>query len=194
MEGLDGTVMDGRTATVEVLMGLRKFKERWNILVISSLRDLDDLTSEQGDLVRETVSSFSFQGKWETGSNTQQLRTIFPDEMAQNYSYDFEAANRVHQWLRNENIPTYTATHHSAIRAAINPQIVKEAAEQGHQVAKLTFKAWVRQEILYYCTMMRKKPIPLKDFVHIWTSGAIVHDTCAGSRLERTRYQRHSRR
>jgi hypothetical protein len=129
MEELDGTVMNGRTATVEVLMGLLKLNQRCNILVISSLRDLDDLTSEHGDLVRETFSSFFFQGKWETSSVTQQLRTLFPDDMAQNYSYDFEAATRVHQWLRNENIPTYTATRHSAIRAAINPHIVREAAE-----------------------------------------------------------------
>jgi hypothetical protein len=51
MKELDGTVIKGRTATVEVIMGLRKLKQRCNILVILSLRDLEDLTSEHGDLV-----------------------------------------------------------------------------------------------------------------------------------------------
>jgi hypothetical protein len=58
----DDTIPKGETAVVEVLTSLKEKGEHCNMVVVSSYRDLYLLIKKHPDLVRETVSSFSFQG------------------------------------------------------------------------------------------------------------------------------------
>jgi hypothetical protein len=144
-----GTILlDGETAIVERLEALEKEKEHCSMIVIASLRDLEGLIKKHGSLVQNTVSSFFFQGGWE--ADQEHIKTLVPDMKAVNNKYDRDATTYVYNWIREGNIPTYTATRSSAIEASISSDTFREAADIGNPVARYIYDAFVSQERKFF--------------------------------------------
>ncbi|KAH8706088.1 hypothetical protein GQ44DRAFT_732183 [Phaeosphaeriaceae sp. PMI808] len=154
----DHTIPSGETAAFEVLTDLKEKGESCNTVVVSSFRDLSQLIGKHANLVRDTVSSFSFQGGWEEDANSQQLKTLIPSMTNTNNLWDPEATKDVHNWLRQETIPTFTATRDSARNATVDPRYVKGYAIQGQQVAQYIYNAWCRQEERFYNSANQEDP------------------------------------
>ncbi|KAH5548597.1 hypothetical protein HBI81_260130 [Parastagonospora nodorum] len=55
------------------------------------------------------------------------FKTLEPDMTITNNKWDAEATLRVHKWLRQEGIPTFTTTRNSANQAAVSPATFEEA-------------------------------------------------------------------
>jgi inosine-uridine nucleoside N-ribohydrolase len=146
----DDTIIDGETAVYEVLTRLKEKEERCNIVVVSSSLDLSRLIKSHPNLVRQTVSSISFQGGWEEDLDGWQCNTLVPNMKVINNQWDPEATAHVHEWLRQEIIPTFTATRCSANKATVNPCLIEELSNQENVVAQYIYDAWRRQEKKYY--------------------------------------------
>ncbi|KAH5985623.1 hypothetical protein HBI83_259910, partial [Parastagonospora nodorum] len=68
------------------------------------------------------------------------------------------ATLRVHKWLRQEGIPTFTTTRNSANQAAVSPATFEEAASQEHPVASYIYNAWRCQEEKFFDQASEKDP------------------------------------
>jgi hypothetical protein len=150
-KGIDepqGTILNGETTIVEKLKALKMKKEQCNMIVITSLRDLSELIKQHESLVKTTVSKFFFQGAWKT--DHEYIETLAPDMQATNNKYDHNATTHVYDWLRRGNISTYTATRFSAVKATIDSQVFREAADRGHIAAQYIYKAFGEQERKFY--------------------------------------------
>jgi hypothetical protein len=143
---------------VEILTGLKEKGERCNIVVVSSHHDLSLLIEKHPDLVRDTVSSFSFQGAWREDPDSQQPRTLDPDMNITNNGWFPEATSGNHQWLRKETIVTFTATRKSARKATVHPGHVKQRATEGNQVAQEICNEWRQKGEQYYDAAKQEDP------------------------------------
>jgi hypothetical protein len=101
--------------------------------------------ANHANLVRETVSAFYFQGGWGEDPDDRQLGTLIPDMEITNNQWDRTATLHVHEWLRQEKIPIFTATRYAANKAGVKPAAFEEAC-QGHLVAQYIYNAFLQQE------------------------------------------------
>ncbi|KAH8707564.1 hypothetical protein GQ44DRAFT_777396 [Phaeosphaeriaceae sp. PMI808] len=157
-DGPDSVMLHGDTAMFKVLKRLKRKGERCNIVVLLSFHDLSQLIEKHADLVRETVSAFYFQGAWEEYPCCPQLRTLVPDMTITNNMLDPEATLHVHDWLRRESIPTFTATRHSASKATVNLAALAKLARRGYLGAGYICRAWNGQEIRLFDQAAEKDP------------------------------------
>jgi hypothetical protein len=154
----DDTIPEGETAVVEILTGLKEKGERCNVVVVSSHHDLFLLIEKHPKLVRDTVSSFSFQGAWRKDPDSQQLRTLDPDLEITNYGWFPEATSHNHKWLRKETITTFTATRESARKATVHPDYIKQRATEGNQVAQEIYNEWRQKGEQFYDGAKQEDP------------------------------------
>jgi hypothetical protein len=154
----DDTILKGETAVFEVLTSLKEKGEHCNIVVVSSHHDLYLLIKKHPDLVRDTVSSISFQGAWREDTDSQQLRTLDPDMEITNNRWYPVATSGVHEWLRTETITTFTATRESARKATVHPSCMKQRAAEGNQVAQEMHDEWLQKGELYYDGAKQEDP------------------------------------
>jgi hypothetical protein len=152
----DDAIPLGETAVVDCLGRLKEEKKRCKIVVVSSFLDLSELLEKHADLVRETVSAFYFQGGWK--KRFWRLRTLKPDMTITNNGWDRKATLRVHKWLRQESIPTFTTTRNSANKAAVSPAAFNKAVSQRHPVAEYIYNAWSCQEKRFFDQASEKDP------------------------------------
>ena len=139
---------DGEATVVGKLEDLEKNQDRCNIIVGSSLRDLSGLIQGHGSLLENSVSAFYLQGNWQEDAGRHE--TLVPDMKTVNNTYDPDATIHVHDWLRRGNISTYTATAHSATKAALSSQVFRKAAEKGNLVAQYIYSTYLQQERKFY--------------------------------------------
>jgi hypothetical protein len=154
----DDTIPEGETAVVEILTGLKEKRERCNIVVVSSHHDLFLLITKHPKLVRDTVSSFSFQGAWRKDPDSQQLSTFDPDLEITNYAWFPEATSGNHEWIRKETITTFTATRESARKATVHPRYIEHRATEGNQVAQYIYNEWRHVGEKFYNAAKQEDP------------------------------------
>jgi inosine-uridine nucleoside N-ribohydrolase len=155
---LDDTIPEGEAAVVEVLTSLREKGEHCNILVVSSFRDLSLLIKKHPDLIRATVSSFSFQSGWRKDPDSEDLKTLDPDMKITNNGWDEEATPHVLGWCSQESITTFTATREAARKATVHPSHVQQHAAQGHKVAQEMYNEWHEKGEQYYDDAKQEDP------------------------------------
>jgi inosine-uridine nucleoside N-ribohydrolase len=153
-----GEILGGKEALVNTLTAMEENNEKCSIIVISSLRDLSLLINDHASLVENTVSSVFLQGAWEKDEETQTVNALIPDSKATNNWYDKTAMTKVHNWLRERTIPTYTSTKEAALKAPISHQVFSERAKTGHPVAKYIDYAFGEQEQKFYNDAARENP------------------------------------
>lgn len=142
-----GAILNGDIATVETLRALENRGQHCSLIAVSSLRDLSKLIKEHESLVKNSVSSVFSQGAWEVG---REVRTLIPDMTVVNNSYDCEATIHAYVWLRQNTIPTYTATRHAAFMAPVSAHVFQEATNNGNSVASYICYAFGEQERTFY--------------------------------------------
>jgi hypothetical protein len=163
IDEIQGTILYRKTTIVEKLEALEIKKEQCNIIVITSLRDLSELIKQHKSLVKTTISKFFFQGAWKT--DHEQVETLIPDIQATNNKYNHNTTTYIYNWLRRGNISTYTTTRFSAVKATIDSQVFREAADRGHIAAQYIYKAFGEQERKFYEDAI--KPPGERHMLHI---------------------------
>jgi hypothetical protein len=153
----DDTIPEGETAVIEVLTGLKEQGEHCNMVVVSSFRDLSLLIKRHPDLIKATVSSFSFQGGWMRDPDSKHFKTLVPDMEITNNGWDLESAPHVHEWAREQGIPTCTATREAARKATVHPCYVEQHAEK-HRVARDMYDEWHQKGKQFYDDAKQEDP------------------------------------
>lgn len=148
----------GKSALYKALLELQEKGESCDVAVFSSFRDLSEVMQEHGDLVRQTVANFYFQGDWAKSMDNQQFQTLVPEMQSTNNQWYPQATHYAHYWLRQESIPTFTATRFSAGKAAVDKTAVVEAAKKDHKVAAYIYESWVSQEKKFFDQANEKDP------------------------------------
>ena len=132
---------------------LIKEEDKISLLLISSLRDINNFAQAEPRLLKSAVSNIILQGGY-----TLQYGHLIPDDKAANNSFDLPAAIVFHNFMQNNNIPSLVFNKIATFHVDISNQWFKDLEATGHVIGKHLRETQLAQERAYYTQAASGKP------------------------------------
>ncbi|RDL36116.1 uncharacterized protein BP5553_06728 [Venustampulla echinocandica] len=127
------------------------------LLLISALQDIDEFTQAYPNDIRDVVDKVVLQG----GYKIEGDKVIAATDAANN-SMNQPAADRFHEFLSKNKIPSVAYTKIATFATEIPDQLCKDLEATGHPVGIYLRKAQVEMDLAFYATSCN--PDPSKRF------------------------------
>lgn len=149
MASEDTNLEDGATLLTSLCAEAWTKREKLTFLLISGLRDINDFTKTNADLLRATTERIVLQGGYRVEEEDGTERLIV-DEKAANNSFDLPAAEQFHQYMATQKIPSTSYTKTAAFATDIPEQLLIDLEDTGHPIGAYLHKSQVEMDVAFY--------------------------------------------
>ncbi|KAG9228889.1 hypothetical protein BJ875DRAFT_364292, partial [Amylocarpus encephaloides] len=128
--------------------------DQLTVLLISSLRDMDQFIQAYPDLIHAVAEKFILQGDFRVSD--EGVPEALPG--AANNDFDLPAARRVHRWAFEHSIPMTVYTKLAAFATHIPDQLCQDMEASGHVVGKYLRESQVAMDLDFYRSACSEDP------------------------------------
>lgn len=127
-------------------------EEKLNFLLISSLADIWTFVKLQPENFVKATSRIVLQGGYTVEPNpSTSSYTLVADPMANNNGgFDMDSANKFHEFMCVNKIPSVVYTKVAATASALPPKVLEDMAATGHVLGQHLYKVQALLDLKYY--------------------------------------------
>lgn len=146
--------LTGKGLLKELCLNAAKTGQKLTLLLISSLEDIHTFSSENRELMKDSISNIVLQGGYEVTSDGQ----LKASTEANNNRYDPKAAEEFHTLMKELKIKSTVYTRTAAIAATMEPEIFTQLAKTGNKVGGHLWIVQKSQDVSFYTNASHEDP------------------------------------
>lgn len=147
--------LTGEHLLFDLCSNAKKSGQKLTLLLISSLEDIHTFSSENVELMRNSVSNIVLQGGYEVTLDGK----LKASTEANNNRYDLEAAEKFHALMQELKIKSTVYTRTAAIAATMEPEIFTQLAKTGNRVGEHLWTVQKAQDVSFYTNASQEDPL-----------------------------------
>lgn len=146
-------LLEGQVLLKQLCEEARDKKEKFTLVLISSLEDIAVFCKNNRTLLQAAVSNVVLQGGYSIEDNK-----LIPDEAAANNRYDIEAAKEFHTFIQESNIESAVYTKVAAFATPLFTDLFEDMAKTKHPLGLHLRHVQVEQDLAFYRFASKKDP------------------------------------
>ena len=143
---------EGEKLLLELFSDAANAGKKLTLLLISSLEDIFTFSQNHPKELRDGVKNVILQG----GYAIDEEGKLVPAKDANNNRYDMEAAEKFHQFLQENSIPSVVYTKVAAFATPLYTDLFAELEGTGHPLGKHLRMVQVEQDLAFYWSACNK--------------------------------------